>query len=84
MDDADKPATKQDVEQAVKAAKDELLEVVRGIETKLLEAFYSYAKSNDKRLFEVEGNEAVLRSRVALIENRVTDIEHRLNMPPKQ
>ena len=50
MENGDQPATKQDVETAVDAAKDELLEAMRGIETKLLQAFYGYAKSNDSRV----------------------------------
>ncbi len=51
------PATKQDLETAVQAAKrdlseakDEFLEAIRGIETKLPQAFYGYAKNNDARL----------------------------------
>jgi hypothetical protein len=58
MDNGDQPATKHDLETAIDAAKDELLEAMRGIETKLLQAFYGYAKSNDSRVLEVEANEA--------------------------
>jgi hypothetical protein len=50
MENGNQPATKQDVKTAVDAAKDELLEAMRGIETKLLQAFYGYAKSNDGRV----------------------------------
>jgi hypothetical protein len=60
------------------------VELLRDVETKLLNAFYGYAKSNDKRVLEAEGNEAVLRSRLATLETRVTEIEGRLNMPPQQ
>ena len=60
------------------------MEILRDVETKLLNAFYGYAKSNDKRVLETEGNEAVLRSRLATLETRVTKIEGRLNMPPQQ
>jgi hypothetical protein len=69
MDDNNRgvPATKGDIL--------DVLEAVRDIETKLLNAFYGYAKSNDKRVLVTEGNEAVLRS---------TEIEQRLNMPPQQ
>jgi hypothetical protein len=73
MESGHEPATKQDIA--------DVLEAVRGIETKLLTAFYAYAKSNDKRVLETEGNEAVLRSRVATLETRVTDLEQRLNAP---
>ena len=71
--DRNAPATKGDIL--------DVLETLRDIETKLLGAFYGYAKSNDKRVLEVEGNEAVLRSRVATLETRVTDLEQRLNTP---
>ena len=60
------------------------IELLRDVETKLLNAFYGYAKSNDKRVLEAEANEAVLRSRLATLETRVTEIEGRLNMPPQQ
>jgi len=82
MENGNQPATRQEVEMAVTAAKDELLEAMCGIETKLLQAFYGYAKSNDGRVLEVEANEAVLRTRVATLESRLMDIERRLNMPP--
>jgi hypothetical protein len=59
-------------------------ELIRDVETKLLNAFYGYAKSNDKRVLEAEGNEAILRSRLATLETRVTEIEGRLNIPPRQ
>jgi hypothetical protein len=80
MDDRNAPATKGDVTDS----EDRVLERLRDIETKLLNAFYGYAKSNDKRVLETEGNEAVLRSRLATLETRLTDVEHRLNMPPQQ
>ena len=58
-----------------------MTELVRDVETKLLGAFYGYAKSNDNRVLEAEANEGVLRKRVATLETRVTDIEERLNRP---
>ena len=84
MENGNHPATKQDVQTAVQEAKDELLEAMRGIETKLLQAFYGYAKSNDGRVLEVEANEAVLRTRMATLESRVMEVERRLNIPPMQ
>jgi len=68
---------------AVNGSVADVLEAVRDVETKLLGAFYSYAKTNDKRLLEAEGNETLLRSRLATLETRVTDIEERLNTPPR-
>jgi hypothetical protein len=86
MENGVQPATKRDVETAIKTAidtaKDELLEAMRRIETKLLQAFYGYAKSNDGRVLEVEANEAVLRTRVATLESRLMEVERRLNISP--
>ena len=79
MDDRNAPATKGDIADS----EDRVMERLRDVETKLLNAFYGYAKSNDKRVLETEGNEGVLRSRVATLETRLTDVEHRLNMPPQ-
>jgi hypothetical protein len=76
MDDRNAPATKGDIA--------DIMEALRDIETKLLNAFYGYAKSNDRRMLVIEGNQAVLRSRLATLETRLTDVEHRLNMPPQQ
>ena len=80
MDDQNASATKGDLA----TLKDEIVDVIRDSETKLLNAFDGYAKSNDKRVLETEANEAVLRSRVATLETRITEIEQRLNMPPQQ
>jgi hypothetical protein len=80
MDDRNAPAAKGDIADS----EDRVMERLRDIETKLLNAFYGYAKSNDRRVLETEGNEAVLRSRLATLETRLTDVEHRLNMPPQQ
>ena len=76
MDDKERnaPATKGDVA--------DLLEALRAVETKLFSAFYPYAKTNDKRVLEVEGNEAALRSRMATLETRVLDLEEKRNKPP--
>lgn len=68
------PATKGDIE--------DVLEAVRGIETKLLSAFYGYAKTNDNRVLEVEGNEAIIRSRMSILEARVLALEEKSNTPP--
>lgn len=87
MDNGHEPATKQDIrdlEQRMGRGFDDLTELVRDTETKLLQAFYGYAKSNDTRVLEVEANEAVLRSRVSTIESRLTEVEKRLNIPPAQ
>jgi hypothetical protein len=80
MDDRNAPATKGDIADS----EERVIERLRDIETKLLNAFYGYAKTNDGRVLEVEGNEAVLRTRMATLESRVMEVERRLNIPPTQ
>ena len=86
------PATKQDIA-AVKSdieqlrsetnhQYNDLLETIRDSETKLLQAFYGYAASNDKRVMQQDANIAVFLSRMSTFETRLLEVEKRLNMPP--
>jgi hypothetical protein len=52
-------------------------------QTALMKAFYSYAQGNNKRSAELEGNEGAFRSRLATMEDRLLEVEKRLNMPPR-
>jgi hypothetical protein len=61
---------------------DDLKETMRDTQTEILKAFYTFAESNNKRLTAVEGNEAAMRSRLATIEDRLLEVEKRLNMLP--
>ena len=65
MDDS-APATRTDLKQAVdqlhsemQRQYDDLKETLRDSETKLLQAFYSFAETNQKRLTETEREAAV-------------------------
>ncbi len=51
-------------------------------ETRLLQAFYAFAESNAKRLNQIEGNVAICINRLGVLENRVLELENRLNIPP--
>jgi|HubBroStandDraft_1064217.scaffolds.fasta_scaffold36197_4 hypothetical protein len=51
-------------------------------ETRLLKAFYDFAESNQKRMTEIEVSQSALRNRLATIEDRLLQIEKRLNLPP--
>jgi hypothetical protein len=55
---------------------------LRDTETKILQAFYGFAESNNKRLVQGEAATAMVVSRLTTIENRVLEIEKRLNIPP--
>ena len=57
-------------------------EIVRDSETRLLNAFYTFAESNQKRPTENERDSSGLKDRLAIVESRLTEVEKRLNMPP--
>jgi uncharacterized membrane-anchored protein YhcB (DUF1043 family) len=63
---------------------DNLVERIADSETKLLQAFYNFADANNKRLGQAEANGALVLVRLASVENRVLEIEKRLNLPPTQ
>ena len=50
-------------------------------EARILAAFDPFAGSNSQRLATIEGNEAALRSRLGTIEERLLEVEKRLNIP---
>ena len=60
----------------------DIVERIDDGKTELLKAFYSYATGNNKRVAELEGNEGAFRSRLATIEDRILEVEKRLNIPP--
>lgn len=95
MDDLNAPATKgdlqrfatkDDLEQTLQQSKaelrDELVEVMRDVQTELLKAFYSFAKSTEAKLSDSEISDHLIRQRVSAVESRITEIERRLNLPP--
>src|SRR5258708_3606730 len=57
-------------------------QMIRDTETRLLTAFYSYAGSNDKHLAQLDASGMILQSRVATLESRMMEAEKRLNFPP--
>jgi uncharacterized protein involved in exopolysaccharide biosynthesis len=60
----------------------DIVERIHDSQTELLKAFYGYAQGNNKRVAELEGNEGAFRSRLATIEDRILEVERRLNTPP--
>jgi len=60
----------------------DIVERIHDTQTELLKAFYGYAQGNNKRVAELEGNEGAFSSRLATIEDRILEVERRLNMPP--
>ena len=85
MENGHEPATKQDVamlRSEMQHMYDSLVETIRDVQTELLKAFYNFGQSNNKRMTELEGNEAAIRSRLGTIEDRLMEVEKRLNIPP--
>jgi transposase len=89
MDNSTAPATKGDLQGAVEQLRTEmnhqyndLVERIADSETKLLQAFYSFAQSNQQRFTQVESNTNAVTARLAILETRLLDVEQRLNMPP--
>jgi hypothetical protein len=62
--------------------RDTFTEAIRDSETKLLQAFYSFAETNNKRFVQGEAATAMAVSRLTTLESRVLELEKRLNMPP--
>jgi hypothetical protein len=60
----------------------DLVERISDFETHLLQAFYSYADTNNKRLVQGEAATALVISRITTLEDRVLALEKRLNIPP--
>jgi len=62
---------------------DDLVERMSDTETRLLQAFYSFAESNNKRLVQGEAATALVISRMTTLESRVLELEKRLDIPPQ-
>jgi hypothetical protein len=85
MENENGHATRQDILQfrlEMSHMHQDLVERITDREPRLLKVFYAFAESNQKRMVEVEGNEAALRSRIGTLESRLLEVEKRLNMPP--
>jgi hypothetical protein len=83
--DNEKPATKQDIEMLRSEMQhmfDNLVERMADTETRLLQAFYGFADSINKRVLQREMNDALYLARFGTIENRLLEVEKRLHMPP--
>jgi hypothetical protein len=75
-------ATKGDLLALGESLTDSLTETMRDVQTELLKAFYSFAKSTEAKLSDAEISDHLIRQRVSAVESRITEIERRLNLPP--
>jgi len=60
----------------------DLVKRISDFETRLMQAFYSFADANNKRLAQGEAATALVISRITTLEDRVLKLEKRLNIPP--
>jgi hypothetical protein len=81
MEYGNEPATKQDVLNTVKASEDRLTETIRDAQTELLKAFYGFAESNRQRVAQLEGNQGALITRIGVLEDRMLELERKVNFP---
>ena len=77
MDNGHEPATKADLV----ALEQRLTEAIRDNETHLLKAFYGFTESVSARFRAADDNDANLKKRLAVLEERLMEVEKRLNMP---
>jgi hypothetical protein len=61
---------------------DRMGQMIRDSETRLLQAFYSFAETNSKRLTQVDATDIMVLGRVSTLESRMMEVEKRLNIPP--
>ena len=94
MDNGRQPATKQDLsnlkkelqeasKQDLANLKEQLAEAIHDSGTRLLRAFCAVAEPIQKHLTDLDHSQASLCDRFGALENRVIEIEERLNMPPQ-
>ena len=77
-DERNSPATKGDLLDL----EERLTESVRDIQTELLKAFYGFTQTVQARFQEQDQTEISLKRRISTIEDRILEIEKRLNFPP--
>jgi hypothetical protein len=62
--------------------REELLEAIHDSQTALLKAFYGFGETVRNRFQEQDQTEVSLKRRMGTLEDRILEIEKRLNMPP--
>ena len=84
MGNGDQPATRADLEKLRAELLEELLEAIHDSETRLLKAFYGFTETVQTRFKDADRSEAGLKERMNILENRLLEVEKRINMPPQQ
>jgi hypothetical protein len=81
MDDSN-PVTKADLHEQETRIVDRLTEVIRDVQTELLKSFYGFMETVQARFKSQDDTETGLKKRLTILEERLLEVEKRLNMPP--
>ena len=92
MENGDRPVTRSELQVALQAAlkvqSDHLIEAMRDMQTEVLRAFESFAAGQQIRLRKLEADhsnlDAATSGRLAVLEQRLLQIEKRLLLEPPQ
>jgi len=79
--DRNTPATKGDLADQEARIVDRLTEAIRDAQTEVLKAFYGFAESNRQRVAQLEGNQGAIITRIGVLEDRMLEIERKVNFP---
>lgn len=88
LNDSEKPVTKAEMDAALSALSERLIEVMRDMQTEILRAFQAFSAGQTLRLRKLEADhsnlDASISGRMEAVEGRLFEIEKRLMMePPK-
>jgi hypothetical protein len=61
---------------------DRLTETMRDVQTELLKSFYGFMETVQSRFKAQDDAEAGLKKRMSVLEERLLEVEKRINMPP--
>jgi len=79
--DRNTPATKGDLADQEARIVDRLTEAIRDAQTEVLKAVYGFAESNRPRVAQLEGNQGAIITRIGVLEDRMLEIERKVNFP---
>ena len=81
-DDRNAPASKADLAGLETRITETLTEVVRDGQTGILKAFSGFTETVQTPFKAQDDTEAGLKKRLTVLEERILEVERRLNMPP--
>jgi hypothetical protein len=77
--------TKDEMQHALHAMKDEIVEAVRDMQTEMLRGLERFSRGNFSRFHTVETTQADVNTRLGLVEERLLAVELRIpTQPPRQ